>query len=103
MNKIIFTCLISIILICGCSTVSRVATADNIPQSLQLSGSNITVGEVLIAEMKYNAKDTTLKEQLIAQALRGTDYDFLIMPRYEIIKEGTQTKMRVRGRGAKVK
>lgn len=103
MNKIIFTCLISIILICGCSTVSRVGIADNIPQSLQLSGSDITVGEVLIAEMKYNAEDTNLREQLIAEALRGTDYDFLIMPRYEIITDGKQTKMRVRGRGAKVK
>lgn len=102
MNKIIFTCLISIILICGCSTVRR-ATADSIPQSLQLSGSDITVGEVLIAEMKYNAKDTNLREQLIAQALRGTDYDFLIMPSYEIIKEGRLTKIRIRGKGAKVK
>ncbi|WP_422386897.1 hypothetical protein [Brachyspira aalborgi] len=86
--------------IVGCKTIG---SADNIPQSLQLSGSDITIGEVLTAELKYDAKDNTLKEQLIAEALKGTTYDFLIMPRYEIFKSGLITKMKVRGRGARVK
>ncbi|ACN84445.1 hypothetical protein JQ824_06170 [Brachyspira hyodysenteriae] len=88
------------LLIIGCSTI---ATADNIPQSLQLSGSDITVGEVLTAELPYDAKDDTLKEQLIAEALKDTNYDFLIMPRYEIVKVGLSKKMKIRGRGARVK
>ena len=83
-----------------CQTIG---SADNIPQSLQLSGSDITIGEVLTAELKYDAKDNTLKEQLIAEVLKGTTYDFLIMPRYEIFKSGLITKMKVRGRGARVK
>lgn len=37
------------------------------------------------------------------EALKGTTYDFLIMPRYEIFKSGLITKMRVRGKGARVK
>lgn len=91
---------ISSLLIMGCSTV---ATADNIPQSLQLSGNDITVGEVLTAELPYDSNDTTLKEQLIAEALKGTNYDFLIMPRYEITKIGLSKKITIRGRGARVK
>ncbi|WP_422386528.1 hypothetical protein [Brachyspira aalborgi] len=86
--------------IVGCKTIG---SADNIPQSLQLSGSDITIGEVLTAELKYDAKDNTLKEQLIAEALKGTTYDFLVAPRYEIFKSGLITKMKVRGRGARVK
>ena len=97
---IITFCLLFIMFIVGCKTIGL---ADNLPQSLQLSGDNITVGEVLTAELKYNAKDDTLKEQLIAEALKGTTYDFLVMPRYEIFKDGLITKMRVRGRGARVK
>ena len=97
---IITFCLFFIMFIVGCKTIG---VADSIPQSLQLSGDNITVGEVLTAELRYNAKDDTLKEQLIAEALKGTTYDFLIMPRYEIFKDGLITKMRVRGKGARVK
>ena len=97
---IITFCLFFIMFIVGCKTIG---IADSIPQSLQLSGDNITVGEVLTAELRYNAKDDTLKEQLIAEALKGTTYDFLIMPRYEIFKDGLITKMRVRGKGARVK
>ena len=97
---IITFCLFFIMFIVGCKTIGLV---DNVPQSLQLSGDNITVGEVLTAELKYNAKDDTLRDQLIAEALKGTTYDFLIMPRYEIFKDGLITKMRVRGRGARVK
>ena len=93
-------CLTFILFLVSCQTI---ATADNIPQSLQLSGNDITVGEVLTAELKYDAKDNTLKERLIAEALKGTTYDFLIMPRYEIFKSGLITKMRVRGKGARVK
>ena len=88
------------LLMIGCSTI---ATADNIPQSLQLSGNDITVGEVLTAELPYDSKDDTLKEQLIAEALKGTNYDFLIMPRYEIVKAGLSKKIKIRGRGARVK
>ena len=100
-NKLIIItfCLFFIMFIVGCKTIGL---ADNVPQSLQLSGDNITVGEVLTAELKYNAKDDTLRDQLIAEALKGTTYDFLIMPRYEIFKDGLITKMRVRGRGARV-
>ena len=97
---IITFCLLFIMFIVGCKTIG---SADNIPQSLQLSGSNITVGEVLTAELRYDKNDDTLREQLIAAALKGTTYDFLIMPRYEIFKDGLTTKMRVRGRGARVK
>lgn len=103
MNKnfiIIAFCLTFIMFLVGCKTIS---TADNIPQSLQLSGSDITVGEVLTASLKYDSKDDSLREKLIAEALKNTNYDFLIMPRYEIFKEGLTTKMRVRGRGARVK
>ena len=99
-NIIAFIAVLSIFLIfTGCKTVS---TASVIPQSLQLSGSDITVGEVLIAEMPYS-KDENLKEQLIAKALKDSKYDFLIMPRYEIVQVGLSKKMRVIGRGAKVK
>lgn len=103
MNKkflIITFCLIFIIFTVGCKTIS---TTDNIPQSLQLSGNDITVGPVLTAELKYDSGDDGLREKLIAEALKDTDYDFLLMPRYEIFKSGLITKMRVRGRGAKVK
>ena len=97
-------CLTFILFLASCQTI---ATADNIPQSLQLSGNDITVGEVLTAELKYDANDDTLKEKLIAEALRGTTYDFLLAPRYDIIttKSGTRetTVMRVRGRGARLK
>ena len=41
--------LISALTLMSCSTI---ATADNIPQSLQLSGNDITVGEVLTAIQK---------------------------------------------------
>lgn len=104
-NKLIIItfCLFFIMFIVGCTTVTRSSTTDNITPSLQLSGSDITIGEVLTAELKYDAKDNTLKEQLIAEALKGTTYDFLIMPRYEIFKSGLITKMKVRGRGARVK
>ena len=99
-NIIAFIAVLSIFFIfTGCKTVS---TASVIPQSLQLSGSDITVGEVLIAEMPYS-KDENLKEQLIAKALKDSKYDFLIMPRYEIVQVGLSKKMRVIGRGAKVK
>ena len=97
---IITFCLLFIMFIVGCKSI---AMTDNITPSLQLSGGDITVGEVLTAELKYNAKDDTLRDQLIAEALKGTNYDFLIMPRYEIFKDGLTTKMRVRGRGARVK
>ena len=100
---IITFCLLFIMSLVGCQTVTRTSTTDNITPSLQLSGGDITVGEVLTAELKYNAKDDTLRDQLIAEALKGTTYDFLIMPRYEIFKDGLTTKMRVRGRGARVK
>ena len=101
-NKLIIItfCSFFIMFIVGCKTIG---SADNIPQSLQLSGSDITIGEVLTAELKYDAKDNTLKEQLIAEALKGTTYDFLVAPRYEIFKSGLITKMKVRGRGARVK
>lgn len=99
-NIIAFIAVLSIFLIfTGCKTVS---TASVIPQSLQLSGNDITVWEVLIAEMPYS-KDENLKEQLIAKALKDSKYDFLIMPRYEIVQVGLSKKMRVIGRGAKVK
>lgn len=83
-----------------CSTI---ATTDNIPQSLQLSRNDITVGEVLTAELPYDAKDATLKEQLIAEVLKDTNYDFLIMTRYKIIKSGLYKKIKIRGRGVRVK
>lgn len=83
-----------------CSTI---ATTDNIPQSLQLSRNDITVGEVLTAELPYDAKDATLKEQLIAEALKDTNYDFLIMTRYKIIKSGLYEKIKIRGIGVRVK
>lgn len=108
-NKLIIItfCLFFIMFIVGCTTVTRSSTTDNITPSLQLSGGDITVGEVLTAELKYNANDDTLKEKLIAEALRGTTYDFLLAPRYDIIttKSGTRetTVMRVRGRGARLK
>ena len=97
---IITFCLFFIMFIVGCKTIGL---ADSVPQSLQLSGSDITVGEVLTAELKYDANDDTLRDQLIAEALKGTNYDFLVMPRYEIFKSGLITKMRVIGRGARVK
>lgn len=107
MNKkflIITFCLIFIIFTVGCKTIS---TTDNITPSLQLSGNDITVGEVLTAELKYNAEDAGLKEKLIAEALRGTTYDFLLAPRYDIttttIGKSKTTVMRVRGRGARLK
>lgn len=108
-NKLIIItfCLFFIMFIVGCTTVTRSSTTDNIMPSLQLSGGDITVGEVLTAELKYDANDDTLKEKLIAEALRGTTYDFLLAPRYDIIttKSGTRetTVMRVRGRGARLK
>ena len=97
---IITFCLFFIMFIVGCKSI---ALTDNITPSLQLSGSDITVGEVLTAELNYNAKDDTLREKLIAEALKGTTYDFLLAPRYEIFKSGLTTKMRVRGRGARLK
>lgn len=103
MNKkflIITFCLIFIISIVGCKTIS---TTDNITPSLQLSGSDITVGEVLTAELKYDSGDDSLREKLIAEALKGTTYDFLLAPRYEIFKSGLTTKIKVRGRGARLK
>ena len=99
-NIITFIILLTISLIfTGYSTVS---TASTIPQSLQLSGNDIIAGEILTAEMPYS-DDPTLKEQLIAEALKNTNYDFLIMPRYEIVKAGFSNKMRVIGRGVRVK
>ena len=97
MMMVISLSLITLLLI-SCSTL---ATARDIPQSLILSGNDINVGEVLTAELNYS-KDETLKERLIAEALKGTNYDFLLMPRYEIVP-GIVKKMRVRGRGARVK
>lgn len=108
-NKLIIItfCLFFIMFIVGCTTVTRSSTTDNIMPSLQLSGGDITVGEVLTAELKYDANDDTLKEKLIAEALRGTTYDFLLAPRYDIIttKSGARetTVMKVRGRGARLK
>lgn len=108
-NKLIIItfCLFFIMFIVGYTTVTRSSTTDNITPSLQLSGGDITVGEVLTAELKYDANDDTLKEKLIAEALRGTTYDFLLAPRYDIIttKSGTRetTVIRVRGRGARLK
>ena len=108
-NKLIIItfCLFFIMFIVGCTTVTRSSTTDNIMPSLQLSGGDITVGEVLTAELKYDANDDTLKEKLIAAALRGTTYDFLLAPRYDIIttKSGARetTVMKVRGRGARLK
>ncbi|EKV58305.1 hypothetical protein [Brachyspira hampsonii] len=100
MKKIIGVIIISIFAVVGCSTI---ATVESIPQSLQLTGDDIEVGEVLTAELPYNSKDETLKEQLIAEALKDTNYDFIIMPRYEIVKTGFSTKMKIRGKGARVK
>lgn len=103
MNKkflIITFCLIFIIFIVGCQT--RGYIIENLPQSLQLSRNDITIGEVLTAELYYS-NDKNWKEQLITEALKGTDYDFLLMPRYEIFTEGLITKVKVQGRGAKVK
>jgi len=96
----LFSILILAFSIFGCSTTRM---AESIPQSLQLTGNDIIAGEVLTAEMDYDSSDETLKEQLIAEALRDTNYDFLLMPRYEIVKTGFKTKMRVIGRGARVK
>ena len=67
MKKIIGVIIISLFAIIGCSTV---ATVERIPQSLQLTGDDIEVGEVLTAELPYDSKDETLKEQLIAEALK---------------------------------
>ncbi|OEJ13913.1 hypothetical protein BFL38_04015 [Brachyspira hampsonii] len=100
MKKIIGVIIILIFATVGCSTI---ATVESIPQSLQLTGDDIEVGEVLTAELPYNSKDETLKEQLIAEALKDTNYDFIIMPRYEIVKTGFSTKMKIRGKGARVK
>ncbi|PTY39303.1 hypothetical protein [Brachyspira hampsonii] len=100
MKKIIGVIIIAIFAAVGCSTI---ATVESIPQSLQLTGDDIEVGEVLTAELPYNSKDETLKEQLIAEALKDTNYDFIIMPRYEIVKTGFSTKMKIRGKGARVK
>lgn len=63
---------------------------------------NITLGEVLTAELDYSKKDEKIKEKLIAEALKGTNYDFLLMPKYEIIG-GIKKKMRITGRGARTK
>lgn len=100
MKKILGIIAVFIFVMMGCSTI---ATVDSIPQSLQLTGDDIEVGKVLTAELPYDSKDSTLKEQLIAEALKDTDYDFIIMPRYEIVKKGLSTKMKIRGKGAKVK
>ena len=54
MKKIIGVIIISLFAIIGCSTV---ATVERIPQSLQLTGDDIEVGEVLTAELPYNSKD----------------------------------------------
>ena len=97
---IIVISVLSVFVMIGCSTV---ATVERIPQSLQLTGDDIVVGEVLTAELPYDSKDETLKEQLIAEALKDTNYDFIIMPRYEIVKTGFSTKMKIRGKGARVK
>lgn len=100
MKKMIGVIVILVFAMIGCSTV---ATVERIPQSLQLTGDDIVVGEVLTAELPYNSKDDTLKEQLIAEALKDTNYDFIIMPRYEIVKVGLSKKMKIRGKGARVK
>lgn len=104
---IITFCLFFVMFIVGCQTVTRTSTTDNITPSLQLSGSDITVGEVLTAELKYNSEDTSIREKLIAEALRGTTYDFLLAPRYDIVTttvgKSKTVVMRVRGRGARLK
>ena len=90
--------LIMFLLLIGCSTTS---TRRDVPMSMQITA-DIEAGEILTAELPYS-NDPDWKEQLIAEALKDKNYDVLLAPRYQIIQKGLSKKMRVVGRGARLK
>lgn len=97
-KKYVFIMLLAIFMLAGCSTVTNLRT--DVPVLVNINKNDFTVGEMLSAELPYNPRYYMLKEELLGKALEGTEYDFLFMPKYQIINGDT---IKVTGYGAKIK
>lgn len=94
----------------GCSTTYYSATDVNIGFStVALTNENVEFGDVITGELSLKGRLSLreAKNAVNAKALEGTDYDFIVSPRYEYVQRylgfmnANPQSIKVTGRGAR--
>lgn len=87
---------------CGSKNISTVVTG--VEASVVLNGDDLIFGDIVKASMDYDPKDPLIKEKVMAKAIEGKDYDFILMPKYTVTSPAVgKSIISVTGRGTKIK
>ncbi len=106
--KLLLTGIGVALLVSGCAPpVKKVMAAKfdrNVNYSVQFSSNDFKIGGVVSAEMPYNPANPNLTELLLSKAIRACKCDTLLLPRYEVVRQGSKEPvLRVTGRAATFK
>ncbi|GAB0174045.1 hypothetical protein [Helicobacter trogontum] len=95
---------LSLVLLSGCSSLVATKVDSNVGYLVQFSGSDFNIGDVVSAEMPYDAKNPDMTAMVLNKAIVDNKCDTLLLPRYEIIpKTFGKNLIRVTGRVATFK
>ncbi len=88
----------------GCSSVTTAKIDKNVAYTVQFSGNDFNVGEVVTSEMPYKADNPNMQTLLLNKALTEHKCDTILLPRYEIISGALGKKtIKITGRAATFK
>lgn len=93
-----------LILLSGCSSTVATKIDSNVGYLVQFNGNDFNVGNVVSAEMPYDANNPNITAMLLNKAIIENKCDTILLPRYEVIsKTFGKTIIRVTGRAATFK
>ena len=88
----------------GCSSVVAAKHEDNVNYTVQFTGQDFEIGDVIVTELPYNEKVPGLKALLLNKAIADNNCDTILLPRYEVIKKSFgKNVIRLTGRAATFK
>lgn len=95
---------LSLILLSGCSSTVATKMDSNVGYLVQFNGNDFNVGDVVSAEMPYDAKNPNIAAMVLNKAIVDNKCDTILLPRYEVIsKTFGKNVIRVTGRAATFK
>lgn len=95
---------LSLILLSGCSSLVATKMDSNVGYLVQFNGSDFNVGDVVSAEMPYDAKNPNIAAMVLNKAIVDNQCDTILLPRYEVVsKTFGKNIIRVTGRAATFK
>ncbi|STQ86529.1 hypothetical protein LS73_003820 [Helicobacter muridarum] len=97
------SCLTLVLTLTGCSEVVASKVDENVKVTVQFSGSDFIIGDVVTSEMPYS-EQPGLQTLLLNKAIKEHQCDTILLPRYEIInKTFGKNIIKITGRAAKFK